>query len=499
MRTDRARPILRVLAYARVSSDGQEKDGTSLDAQREQLARHCQSRGLPEPVMFVEVESGSAEREEKRFEQIRLMGQARAGDLVLVCKQDRWTRDTIYYLQSVNRITAAGARFFSLGEQFDPETPEGRMASTVMAATAELERARIKERTVGNRRRLRHMGKWVEGPPPPGYQRDRATKSLVVDEEKAPVVRRMFALCVEGFSVRESSRILREEFPGLVGFDATAVMRRIRDRRYLGEMATVGQRGKRVPPPDAEWIKTHAPLVDPRTWRRAQDAVIKRRNGGRPLTGDARNADFLLRGIVRCAACGYVMTAHAPMPYEAITHGGYYVCRTPRAKCQSATNARHDEADAQVEAMVLERLEGLAGLLSAAPVAPKATKAPDFAAERDRLTKRRSNLVDAIGDGTITREQAREKLGAVEAALVKIDQREIAWEDEHRRVTPKETRAALSQMKQLRAAWKAMEPNEKREAIGMLSTRITIEKKATAERWERGAWKLRVVWADVRK
>ena len=43
---DRDRPA-RVLAYARVSSEGQATHGTSLDGQRAELARYAAAHGLP--------------------------------------------------------------------------------------------------------------------------------------------------------------------------------------------------------------------------------------------------------------------------------------------------------------------------------------------------------------------------------------------------------------------------------------------------------------------
>ena len=101
----------RVLAYVRVSGAEQGRTGTSLDAQREEIAMHCAASGYPEPTVFVEVESAGAEKLERRSELRSLLGSVTSGDLVVVAKQDRWSRDTLFYLQSTRDLVAKGARF----------------------------------------------------------------------------------------------------------------------------------------------------------------------------------------------------------------------------------------------------------------------------------------------------------------------------------------------------------------------------------------------------
>lgn len=57
----------RVFGYCRVSSAGQEKSGTSLEGQRDEITRWCAAQGYPPPTLAVEVESGSAEKIERRW------------------------------------------------------------------------------------------------------------------------------------------------------------------------------------------------------------------------------------------------------------------------------------------------------------------------------------------------------------------------------------------------------------------------------------------------
>lgn len=494
MRADHQAPR-RVLAYARVSSVGQEQHGTSLAGQKAELLRFCKASSYPAPELFIEVESGGEGREEKRTEQVRLMAGLRAGDLVVVCKQDRWSRDTLHYLDSTRKITAKGARFFSIAERFDPSTPEGELAATMMAAIARQELARIKERTVGTRRALRAAGAFVEGTPPPGYVVKQ--RKLVIDPKGAEVVRRMFSLCVAGRSIREIAPVIAAEFPGTRGLDPTGIARRLRDRRYIGESNTIGVKDRA---PRGEWIPTHEAIVDAATWRAAQVALDTRKERGRPPVGNGRNREFLLRGIVVCGHCDHVLTAHSPTPGSSVNHGGYYLCRFRAAqpmrdipRCPGPC-ARYAAVDEQVEAEVLARLEALAETLARPPQATAPAAVFDYEGERAKVLRRRTNIVNAIAEGVITTEHAREKMAAIDRALDALDERRDRAKVKVQ--TTAERAARLRDVKAIRKAWPHTTTDDKRRIVATLAERVALFSTQT-KRWQRNAWKLVITWKET--
>ena len=484
----------RVLAYARVSSIDQGAHGTSLDAQREELVRYCAANGFPKPLIYVETESGAGDKSEVRYQQLALMKNVRERDLVLVAKQDRWSRDTLHYLSSVDEIMRRGGRFISLAERFDASSPEGRFAMTVMASTAELERRRIRERTVGSRQRLRRMGLWVEGRPPLGYVRDDTTRKLVIDPKAAIVIREMFAECTAGSSTREIAAKLQRRHPEIPGLDSTAIGRKLRDCRYLGRNTVQGLPNRKTQK-DAEWIDTHEAIVDPLAFRRAQDALTSRREGGAPLHGDALNAGFLLRGIALCGGCGRVLVAHAPGDHNTITHAGYYLCRH-RARCGGPC-ARQDEVDAEVERQVLRRLDAVTKLLARPARAEAEEKTPDFDAQRTRLLRRRENIVDAIAEGTVSRDVARAKLSTAEEQLADIDRAEIDYHAARKRPSVRQRRELLAEMKDVLQCWSRLKLPRRRRVIEVVAEKIVIGNTA-AKRWTRGAWALSVDWRSYK-
>ena len=123
MQTRRLRGTVR--SYIRVSGADQDRIGTSPEAQRAAHLSYCRAHGLPDPVWYFEVESGSESAIELRDEQIRLQREAVPGDLVLVCAVDRWSRDIVHAVASVRALVARGVRWLSLREGIDASTPQG--------------------------------------------------------------------------------------------------------------------------------------------------------------------------------------------------------------------------------------------------------------------------------------------------------------------------------------------------------------------------------------
>jgi DNA invertase Pin-like site-specific DNA recombinase len=121
------------------------------------------------------------------------MASVRPGDLVIATKLDRWSRDTLYTLASVRDIIKRGANFLSLAERFDARTPEGETQMALWASIAQMERARIKDRTEGRRKALRAAGKFVEGLPAFGYGlRSRHNAIEGFESASCPCERRSF-------------------------------------------------------------------------------------------------------------------------------------------------------------------------------------------------------------------------------------------------------------------------------------------------------------------
>lgn len=460
--------VERVLGYVRVSGAEQGRSGTSLDAQREAIERHCATLGLPSPKIYVEVESAGAEKLERRAELRALLAELRAGDLVIVRSQDRWSRATEWFLSSMREIKARGASFFSIAEQFDPDTPQGRYAATIMAATFEHERELIRGRTVGRRKELRDEGFYVEGLPKLGYRRkskrdrERGERpKLIVVPEDARTVLDMFSRYAHGASLNDISEYLKVEQPSRHGWDKPTIHGILRSRIYLGEMRD--SRGV--------WIPSHEPIVPRALWDRVQAELERRRKGGRRGTEGARTQQWLGRGLLTCADCGSVMSA-VYSPRSAT--GGYYACGGRlRDRACFALYARVDETDRALAGLVLERLVELRHEL-AKPAPDEPAPAVDHDAQIERIRQQRAKAIKLAVQELISDAELREQLAELDAQLGRVEtHREASARREHMRA-PEARREALASVEGLQRLWEVVTVPERREILQRLAKSVRV-------------------------
>ena len=133
----------RFIAYFRVSTDQQGKNGLGMDAQRSAVAALVAGRGGEIIAEFEEVESGKNNARPALTE--ALAGcRARRATLV-IAKLDRLSRNTRFLLHIVEGAGEGGVVFCDLPTI--PAGPVGKFLITQMAAVAELEAGLISQRT----------------------------------------------------------------------------------------------------------------------------------------------------------------------------------------------------------------------------------------------------------------------------------------------------------------------------------------------------------------
>jgi DNA invertase Pin-like site-specific DNA recombinase len=134
-----------LIAYARVSTDGQ-----TLDAQSAAL------KAAGAEKVFSEKVSGAQTDRKQLQRAIAALGQ---GDILLVTRLDRLARSTRDLLNVLDTISKAGAGFRSLADPWaDTTTPHGRLMLTVLGGLAEFERELICARTDEGRKRAQARG-----------------------------------------------------------------------------------------------------------------------------------------------------------------------------------------------------------------------------------------------------------------------------------------------------------------------------------------------------
>lgn len=172
-------------------------------------------------------------------------------------------------------------------------------------------------------------GKPLANQAPYGYLKDE-NGMFIIDEETAPVVKQIFALCLAGNGPGKIARILSEQqipTPGTLAYLRYGITRRyypehqckwatgtvchiLERKEYLGHTVNfktnkVSYKSKHtiINPEEKQVVfeNTHEPIIDLATWQKVQELRRQRR---RPNRYDEMG---LFSGLLYCADCGHLM------------------------------------------------------------------------------------------------------------------------------------------------------------------------------------------------
>ena len=134
-----------LIGYARVSTDLQD----TAAQWRELKAAGCIE-------IREEFASGAARARPVLAKLVANLGR---GDVLVVVRIDRLARSLSHLLEVIETLEAKGAHFRSLGDPIDTTSPQGKFTLQILGATAEFERALIRERTLAGLASAREKGR----------------------------------------------------------------------------------------------------------------------------------------------------------------------------------------------------------------------------------------------------------------------------------------------------------------------------------------------------
>ncbi len=232
--------------YTRKSSEeGLDMEFNSLDAQREACEAYIASQRAEGWLLVHDryddggVSGGTLERPALK----RLLADIAAGlvDVVVVYKIDRLSRALMDFAKLVEVFDANNVTFVSVTQSFNTTTSMGRLTLNVLLSFAQFEREVIGERIRDKFAASRKRGMWMGGYTPLGY--DVRDRKLVVNQDEAELVRRIFTGFVEMESATRLAQSLRREGATTKRgkpFDKNDIYRVLNNRVYLGEAVHKG-------------------------------------------------------------------------------------------------------------------------------------------------------------------------------------------------------------------------------------------------------------------
>ena len=192
---------MRVGLYPRVSGHEQE-DNYSIPEQIDRMKKYCESRDWL--VYKIYTDSGYTGSNMERPGLQDMIKDAENGkiDMVLVYKLDRLSRsqkDTLFLIEDV--FDKHGVGFTSMTENFDTSTAHGKFIIGILSVFAQLEREKIKERTMIGKDSRAKEGKWHGGSTPPiGY--DYIDDMLIQNEYEVMQIKEAADLLLKGTPAR---------------------------------------------------------------------------------------------------------------------------------------------------------------------------------------------------------------------------------------------------------------------------------------------------------
>ncbi|MFG0243663.1 MAG: recombinase family protein [Phycisphaerales bacterium JB054] len=482
---------VRCAIYTRKSTEeGLEQEFNSLDAQRECCENYIASMAgegwvcLPDRYDDGGFTGGNMERPALK----RLMSDIEAGriDCVVIYKYDRLSRSLLDFFKLLEAFEQRKVAFVSVTQQFNTATSTGRLMLNMLLSFAQFERELVSERTRDKIAAARRKGKWAGGHPVLGYDllRSPGGTKLVVNEEEAKRVRHIFELYLECRSVQQTINRLDQlgwvnkawtmksgKARGGTPFNKSTLFKLLTNVAYLGQV-----RYK-----DQVYDGEHEAIVEEVLFQRVQAALRHNRNGGGSHVRNKHGA--LLKGLVRCKACGCGMSHHfavsGPKRYR------YYVCVKAQkrgwANCPGPSLPAHE-----IEQFVVDQIRSLGqndGVLAEAVLRTQERLREELAAnqaERRAVGKRIRSLRAEIhglvesgraGNGSAVRVAAlREELEEAEGEASRLD--DVIARADKRLIDEDELVGALEAFDPV---WESLTPHERERLVHLLVRQVEYD------------------------
>ena len=370
--------IRKTALYCRLSQDdGIEGDSNSIQNQKAILQKFAEDHHFPSPCFYVDDGFSGGTFQRPAFQQ--MISDMENGEIGIIVTKDlsRLGRNQLHTgLYIEERFPMFGVRYIAINDNVDTDSSESNdlmpfknlFNEWFIRDTSRKIRAVLKAKA--------ERGERLGTRAPYGYRKDPDTKKLIVDEEAAAIVRRIFAMCAGGSGPSQIARILKKEqilTPTMYAYtkygmthtgldtqrpyhwsgDTVADM--LENEIYLGntvnmKYSTKSYKDKRRVEHSREeclvFENTHPALVTQEVWDIVQRV---RKNKRRRTNMDEQNK---YSGLVFCADCGSNMVLHWTHTMSASYN--HFTCRTYKKDGEACTG--HYIRECVLDEVVLEDL-----------------------------------------------------------------------------------------------------------------------------------------------
>lgn len=312
--------------YARYSSDRQTEQ--SIEGQLRVCSDYADKNKIIIVDTYIDRAMSGTNDNRPAFKQMIIDSSKKQWDYVIVYKLDRFSRNK--YENAIHKKTLRdnGVKLLSAMENI-PDTPEGIILESLLEGMNQYYSAELAQKVKRGMRESRLKGQFTGGIIVYGYKA--VDKKIVIDEDKAEIIRKMFAMADQGFTIREIISYLNNNGFDHKGkpFQKTAVYGILHNPKYIGKYSVDGE----------EYNNVYPPIVDTELFNRVQNKITKNKLGGNSI-----QINYLLRGKLYCGYCGHRLngesgTSHTGEKYY------FYKCsyqKKGRDNCRKKTIRKED-------------------------------------------------------------------------------------------------------------------------------------------------------------
>ena len=370
--------IRKTALYCRLSQDdGIEGDSNSIQNQKAILQKFAEDHHFPSPCFYVDDGFSGGNFQRPAFQQ--MISDMENGEIGIIVTKDlsRLGRNQLHTgLYIEERFPMFGVRYIAINDNVDTDSSESNdlmpfknlFNEWFIRDTSRKIRAVLKAKA--------ERGERLGTRTPYGYRKDPDTKKLIVDDEAAAIVRRIFAMCASGSGPSQIARILKKEqilTPTMYAYTRygithtcldtahpynwsdSAIANLLENEIYLGNTINMKHSSRsykdkrRVEHPREECLvfeNTHPALITREVW----DVVQRVRKNKRRLTKMEEQNKY--SGLVFCADCGSNMVLHRAHTMSASYN--HFTCRTYKKDGEACTG--HYIRECVLDEVVLEDL-----------------------------------------------------------------------------------------------------------------------------------------------
>ena len=400
---------MKYFIYARKSTDDEERQILSIQAQLDELRMLAKKEGLQVVREYVEAQTAKEPGRPVFNEMLAAMEKGEAQG-ILAWHPDRLARNSVDGGRIVYALDTGKVSALKFPTFWFENTPQGKFMLSIAFGQSKYYVDNLSENIRrGLRKKLREG--IYPNMPPPGYRNDKQTRAIVIDEDRALFIRKMFDAYATGAYTYASlaKTVTGWGFRGVRNkpMAASKVRDILTNPFYIGLFRFSGEiyEGK------------HPPLIPRDLFERVQK-VLRRTGRGRYV----KHSRFPFRGLIVCHECGCAITSDIQAGHP------YYRCGKRRGPCGLKTI--REEALTQLLRASIRRVsisDEAAALMLAeverwieADATAQAVRVERQKSDLARIAARQERLLEAFIDGDIERGDftaMKEKLTLEKAAL----------------------------------------------------------------------------------